>query len=415
MPDFTVKNNFPMEAVINAAQRKAALEQQAKTEGNQQLLQGLQAIGQVGQSLVERRQKIAQALALGKQFDIPDDVSRTMDPSQIIQVATVKKGQIDMNMLLNLLHPGFSPNPATATPASGTPASSGAMLTGSPSPAPQPVQQPPASQMSSIPVPVPVPPVVPPKMVNTATMNAAMKIAGQQVPVMTTAEALEKGHVQKGTLIKDEKSGSNTDDPKYQQKLEKQYQDMKLKALSNRSGGLGVEDGKVNQAIHIRNSINQRYDPKTDTYNIPPSLHAEYVIGLARLMSPSGVVAVETMNELRQRTMREGAANVLISMGFDPNEVGGTTQSVAKFFVHQIDRQGEVAEQNRQGYMDYLHGQAPVDLKQETIAKHDKVGLNSFINLLEKSPDHQKQNMGTNYTDPDKERRYQAWKASQSL
>lgn len=418
MPDFTLKNNFPMEAVITAAQRKAALEQQARTEGNQQLIQGLQAIGQVGQSLVERRQKIAQALALGKQFDIPDDVARTMDPSQIVQVATIKKGQIDINMLMNLLHPGFSPNPA-ATPTSGTatpaPASNGAMLTGGPSPSPQPVQQPSASPTPSIPVPVPVPPIAPPKMVNPATMNAAIKIAGQQVPVMTTGEALAKGHVQKGTVIKDEKG--NFEDPKEQNKLEQQYRNVLLKPLSNRSGGLGLEDAKVNQAIHLRTLVNKFYDPKSGSYSIPPSMHAELALGLARLQSPTGQVGIELVKELRQATAREGLAGALIYLGADPHTVGGTTQSVSRLFIDSIDRQGSVSEANREQYMDYLRSLKPTGLDESRAERLEKGKLNSFGSLLKASPDqlHQESiDLGTVYSDSEKEKRFQAYKARQS-
>jgi hypothetical protein len=66
MPDFDLKQNFPISSVIDAAQRKAALEQDAQQKANAQLIQGMQAIGQVGQSLFEQKQKMAQSLALGK-------------------------------------------------------------------------------------------------------------------------------------------------------------------------------------------------------------------------------------------------------------------------------------------------------------------------------------------------------------
>lgn len=110
MPDFTFKQNFPIASVIEAAQRKAALEQQNRTEGNQQLLAGLKSIGDVGQNLVDKRMKVAQALALGKQFDIPEDQARLMTPEQIVQTGNIKKSNINMRSLLLSMHPELANN-----------------------------------------------------------------------------------------------------------------------------------------------------------------------------------------------------------------------------------------------------------------------------------------------------------------
>lgn len=401
MPDFTFKQNFPMAEVINAAQRKAAMEQEAKQQGDAQFVKGLESIGKIGQSMVDKKLQVAQALALGKQFGIPDEQARLMHPDQVLKVAAVNKGQIDSEVLgawLNRLNggaptmtgtpataPAAKPKAATPAPQAPAPAASAVMPSPMAAPgAPAPLPGPTTGQM---PVPIAAPP---PRMVNKATADLAMKtaMATRMQPVMTQQAGLEAGAVPLGTHLVSPKGGDEgTSSDRVQQKLEKEYTALKARALSSRSGGLGLENMKVDQAIHLRQSINQRYDPKTGTYNIPPSLHAEYVIGLARLMSPGGVVAVQTMDELRQKTAREGVANTLIAMGFNPEEVGGTTQSVARFFVHQIDRQGEVAEDNRQGYMDYIHGQAPVDLDPKRIEAHDKKGLNSFKALLSKSPD----------------------------
>lgn len=66
MVDFTMKQTFPIATVIDAAQRKAQLEQQAYQYGQDQLLQGLNAVGTVGESLAARKQQMAQALAAAK-------------------------------------------------------------------------------------------------------------------------------------------------------------------------------------------------------------------------------------------------------------------------------------------------------------------------------------------------------------
>jgi hypothetical protein len=61
--DPNVQNNFPIASVIQAAQENAQRQLQARTQGNQDIIQGLGAIGQVGQSLLDRRRAMAQALA----------------------------------------------------------------------------------------------------------------------------------------------------------------------------------------------------------------------------------------------------------------------------------------------------------------------------------------------------------------
>lgn len=73
MPDipsgaFNLQPNFPIASVIQAAQENARTQQQAKEFGTQQLNQGLQTIGAVGQSLLARRQSMAQALAASKMY-----------------------------------------------------------------------------------------------------------------------------------------------------------------------------------------------------------------------------------------------------------------------------------------------------------------------------------------------------------
>lgn len=62
-PDFSFKQSFPIAEVITAAQRKAQLEQQSQQHNQAQLIQGLEAVGKVGQSLFEQKQQMGQALA----------------------------------------------------------------------------------------------------------------------------------------------------------------------------------------------------------------------------------------------------------------------------------------------------------------------------------------------------------------
>lgn len=218
MPDFRIQPSFPIASVIDAATKNAQLQEHAREAGNKSLLEGLQSIGEVGQSLFDTKKRVAQSLSLGRQFDIPDEVSRTMDPDQILKVGAIKKGQVDMNMLINLLHPGaggttpsvsgLPPTPHTGTPP-GTPNTASAPLAkpeavlASTSPTiPMPAQGQPDSNIApppqSMPVPIAAPPVKP-NMVNAATANMAYKM--RDVPVMTQQAALAKGSTPTGTKI----------------------------------------------------------------------------------------------------------------------------------------------------------------------------------------------------------------------
>lgn len=190
------------------------------------------------------------------------------------------------------------------------------------------------------------------------------------------------------SLIKEFGKGPDSKEALQQDKLEQQYKNDLNKGLSFRSGGLGLQDAKVNQAIDLRTMINQTYDPATGKYNIPPSLHSELVLGLARLVSPTGQVGVELMHDLQQKTLREGVAGSLIYLGLaDPKTAGGPTQDVAKLFIDSIDRQGETAEKLRDKYMDGIRQRAPsrLDSKRREYLEKSELG-SSFVDLLHNSP-----------------------------
>lgn len=195
MVDFTMKQTFPLTSIIDAAQRKAQLEQQAYQNGQEQLLQGLKSVGQVGQSLFEQKRKIAQSLALGRQLGLDDDSSRSMEPEQLIKLGEMQNKQIDMPVLAALLR-GMQPNNSPALPSDGnetgaTPAVDMHVTEVNPG-------------TPSVQVPIQAPPAKPNK-VNKATADLALKavLANQQIPVVSADEALKLGSVKKGTIIRD--------------------------------------------------------------------------------------------------------------------------------------------------------------------------------------------------------------------
>lgn len=354
MPDFTLKPTFPMASVIDAAQRKAQLEQQFKTNANQQLVQGLDAIGQVGQSLVDKRMKVAQALALGKQFDIPDNIAKGMDPTQILQVGAIKKGQVDMTMLMSMLHPGFTPNVApTATPASGTPSmpSNGAILasnsTATPIPTPSPAIPQPAAQdiPASAPVPIPAPTVMP-KMVNKATVDTALKIAGQQVPVMTSAEGLAKGHVPKGTVFKEEPGNSLAD-----KKEQDAYWRDAVRGLQSIRGDTAMKDIETqrNAAIQGYNRLKQiEFSGKA-----PNPIDYIDILGQVYKARTGTAPTQEVLKEAKQATSQAAIGKFwTLATG---QQMPGTSKEIALSLKDMVTHMGLQADELHDGYMQ-VHG-----------------------------------------------------------
>lgn len=235
MPDFRLQNNPIVSSIIDAAGRNAQLQEQAREAGNQSLLAGLKSIGDVGQSLYDTKKRVAQSLAIGRQFEIPEDVSRTMAPEQLLDVAKIKKGNVDLENIRALLRqanpgsggtgtvvptaPPQDPNAGASlpqpAPAMGSAALKPEAVLASTSPTipiPAPTATPPSmpfggSQQpggtqqpgaapSSIPVPIQAPP---PKGVNAATMNAFFKLQPQAV--VSQSKALADGSVPKGAKV----------------------------------------------------------------------------------------------------------------------------------------------------------------------------------------------------------------------
>lgn len=95
IPDFTMKQNFPMAAVLDSQNRKAQLQQEMQLQQEKMFQQSMQAIAQTATSLYAQKQKVASQLALGRQLGFPDDQSKMMSTDDMIKVATIKKSQDD--------------------------------------------------------------------------------------------------------------------------------------------------------------------------------------------------------------------------------------------------------------------------------------------------------------------------------
>lgn len=149
---------------------------------------------------------------------------------------------------------------------------------------------------------------------------------------------------------------------------------MGYKAQSSEMGNARIQGLKVNQANTLMATISGNYDPKTDTFNIPPSQHTEIAMGLARLLSPQGQVSENLTNQLQQGTLHQKLADIAIYFGADPSVTSGPTQSLIQFLQKQIDIQGQSA----QSMLDtYNQGSSPTykSIKQQKTGTSTSTGL----------------------------------------
>lgn len=251
------------------------------------------------------------------------------------------------------------------------------------------------SEMPAIPNELPIPGAMP-QMVPSINAKGKMSLRGID-PNSTTR-----------TNISEERNKIAT--ANRMDRLEKNYIQNMNSVISSNQKPAGLQNSKVNQALDLRKMIDGSYDKKSGEYKIPPAQHTELAIGLARLLSPTGVIAQDLVNRLEQGTLRQKLSNVAIYMGADPKEIGGTTQSITKFLINSIDRQGELAEDIRDKAIAGAKEQYQSGLPKEQRERLSKINLtSSYRDYLKNS----KEQPSSSFSD-DKEKRYQAWKAAQN-
>lgn len=181
-----------------------------------------------------------------------------------------------------------------------------------------------------------------------------------------------------------------------QQKLEAQGRAVIEKELSNRSGGLGLQDAKVNQAIHLKTLFDQykttvQVPNKTNygtpaggfhaetVYNIPATQYAEVAMGLANLLSGTSQVSDSAREAILQKTAKGDINGAITYITGSPQN--GSTQEVFRNLKDSIDRQGATSEQLRQTYIDNLTQLLPTDLNADRRASLlAGSSLNSYTN-----------------------------------
>lgn len=187
--------------------------------------------------------------------------------------------------------------------------------------------------------------------------------------------------------------------PQAQSKLFNQGVSTLKAELSNRSGGLGLQDAKVNQAIHLKNLFDQykttvqvadsgAYGPATGAtheetvYNIPPAVYTELAIGVANLVSGSNNVAEGTINNIKQATARGDIGKALTYATGQP--FNGSSQAILSQLKDSVDRQATTAEDLRDTYKNDLLLRLPPGLSPENTARlTQSAGLNSYYSPKE--------------------------------
>lgn len=112
--------------------------------------------------------------------------------------------------------------------------------------------------------------------------------------------------------------------------------------FSMRSGALGVQDAKINQALHVKQLFDQSYDPKTGIYNLKAPQFAEATQALAVLVSNSNQTSEGQRQEIKQRTLA-GDFNGALTYAFGIPK-NATSQEIAKMYIASVDRQGLTAQ-----------------------------------------------------------------------
>lgn len=161
-------------------------------------------------------------------------------------------------------------------------------------------------------------------------------------------------------------SGQDINSPKNQERLEESYRSLLKTTQSSRSGGMGLEDKKVDQAKHLLALLDQTRG-RDGAYSMTPVQQSELSMGLATLISPTGVPSDGARKDINAATASGDLAKLGTYLTGTP--FAGTPQKIAELLRESIERQGVQAEQNREGHFGQLRAFAPTDLSAERKAK----------------------------------------------
>lgn len=168
-----------------------------------------------------------------------------------------------------------------------------------------------------------------------------------------------------------------------QQKLEQQYRTVLEKEVSNKTGVIGTQSAKIDQANHLK-ALVDKYKDANGNYNIPTSQYSELAIGLATLVSPSNTTSDADRAEIKAKTAAGDIKGAIQYITGTPQN--GNTQDMIKNLVDSIDRQGQVAQQLRDQDVGFLQGLKPTDLDPDRAAALEKNLLPSYGSTSTEDP-----------------------------
>ncbi len=171
----------------------------------------------------------------------------------------------------------------------------------------------------------------------------------------------------KATLaLKESVFGNQMD--KHQDQLEKNQVDRLDKGFSNRSGGLGLEDMKVNAAITAGNLLRGSRDPKTGQVNVNQLTAPEFALSLSNIISGGKNGGnIESFKAMQPQAL---SADIKSKIGYllgKPVDV--LPQQWVKALSDMLDRQGTTAEDLRDKYYEDINKTAPSQLDPDRLKR----------------------------------------------
>jgi hypothetical protein len=197
--------------------------------------------------------------------------------------------------------------------------------------------------------------------------NMSAQMIGDKLPLIDTMMKAKANETAKKLATEQMKSnrefnvGLKSD--QQQAKLEQEHATRLSKVYSNRSGGLGLQDAKVNAAIHSRELIEGARDP-SGTVHINQITSPELAMSLASLVSGGNAPAMETIKNMTPEAMSGFIKSKIGFLFGKPVDV--LPKAWVDSLTHQLDRQGLTSEALRDQELGALKGLRPTQLDPKT-------------------------------------------------
>lgn len=149
-----------------------------------------------------------------------------------------------------------------------------------------------------------------------------------------------------------------------------------IKEMTAANGEVGIQNKKVDQAIHLRQMSNG-YKQPDGTYKMNKAQAEELVLGLSNLLSSGQQATVSAQDALTMKSLQEKIGE---AFQYTTGDVKATVPSdFIKLYSDMIDRQGEVSEDLRNNSIKGTIQPYINDIGQEgTTQLYNDLGMNSF-------------------------------------